>query len=182
MADEVETKITRDIKTIVSDVLKEASGIEKGRRNELRKDLTVSLNSMANRIDRGYNIEIRVEEIGPPSDEEDEKSMSAEERKRRDIVEKIRAKQENLKFANVTGQPILTLPESTTGTSTGPKRSTEGSRTASQPRRTRAKGRLRRSDANPWRTNASVGADGAFGSATPAGRNWGRALPSVSRL
>ncbi len=59
-----------------------------------------------------------------------------EERKRRDIVEKIRAKQENLKFANVTGQPILTLPESTTGTSTGTgtKRVGDGSQTARKPR------------------------------------------------
>ena len=137
VADEVERKVTRDVKAIVNDVLKEASGIEKGRRNELRKELTVSLNAMANRIDRGYNIEIRVGEIEPPSDEEDEKSMSAEERKRRDIVEKIRAKQENLKFANVTGQPILTLPESTTGTSTGTgtKRAGEGRQTARKPRR-----------------------------------------------
>jgi hypothetical protein len=140
IADEVETKISRDIKAIVTEVLKEASGIDKGRRNELRKELTVSLNAMANRIDRGYNIEIRVEEIEPSADEEDEKSMSAEERAQRDIVDKIRAKQENLKFANVTGQPILALPESTTGTSTGTKRSSgERSQTASPPRRTRTK-------------------------------------------
>jgi hypothetical protein len=50
-----------------------------------------------------------VEEIEPPADEEDEK--------------------------NVTGQPILTLPESTTVTSTGTNRG----RTASPPRRGRAK-------------------------------------------
>jgi hypothetical protein len=35
IADEVETKISRDIRAIVTDVLKEAPGIEKGRRNEL---------------------------------------------------------------------------------------------------------------------------------------------------
>lgn len=114
IADEVATKISSDIKVIVNDLLKEASGIEKGRMNELRTELTGSLNALANRIDRGYNIEIRVEEIDAKDDEE----MDEGEKAMRDIVEKVRAKQESLKFTNATGQPILALPESTTGTST----------------------------------------------------------------
>ena len=142
VAEEVETKIGRDIKAIVTDLLKGAPSVEKGRRNELRKELTVSLNALANRIDRGYNIEVRVEEIEPPAEDEPEKNVSAEERARRGIVEQVRAKQDNLKFTNVTGQPILMLPESTTGTSTstGAKRSSgDTGQTTRAPRRARPK-------------------------------------------
>ncbi len=114
VAEDAEAKMGRDIQALVNELLKQAlPEIDKGRKNELRKELTVSLNALANRIDRGYSIEVRAGEIEPPADEEDEKMMSAEERAKREIIEKVLEKQESLKFANVTGQPILTLPEST---------------------------------------------------------------------
>lgn len=142
VAEEAETKISRDIKTIVTDLLKGAPKIDKGRRNELRKELTVSLNALINRIDRGYNIEIRVEEIEPPAEDEPEKRPTPEERARLDMVEQVRAMQDSLKFTNATGQPILMLPETTTTTSTGTTAKRSGSdagKTAGKPRRTRSK-------------------------------------------
>ena len=74
---------------------------------------TVSLNALANRIDRGYNVEVRAGELPLPSDEGDENAEpeSQEERDTREIVERVQAKQEGLKFSNATGQPILALPE-----------------------------------------------------------------------
>lgn len=79
-----------------------------GRRNELEIDLRFSLRKVANRIDRGFNIEIRAE---PVPDEEEAEQEDEERTKSRRYVEAIRASSKILKFMKREGEPILSLPE-----------------------------------------------------------------------
>lgn len=112
-AADAESSMSTAIGTLVDELMREAAHVEQGRQNELRTELTVSLNAFANRIDRGYNVEVRVGELPPPPDEEDEDAEpeSREDREKREIVERVHAKQESLKFSNAQGPPILALPE-----------------------------------------------------------------------
>jgi hypothetical protein len=129
VAAEAEASMTNDIKAIVKDVLAEASEVEKGRANELRKELTVAINSLANRIDQGYIVDVRAPEL-PAEDEEGQDGEPGEEDPAlREVTEKVRAKQESLKFANDTGQTILMLPEETEAT-VPPPRAPERPKTA----------------------------------------------------
>jgi hypothetical protein len=75
-----------------------------GRRNELQNATRISLNKLANRIDRGYHIEVRV---GPPPQTEKEEEIKAFE-KHSDTINKAL---KNLEFIRVEGEPLLTLPE-----------------------------------------------------------------------
>jgi hypothetical protein len=79
-------------------------GNETGRKNELINATKISLNRMANRIDRGYNIEVRVEPIRKEQQEEGDK----------DLIENIKivqAASKNMEFMKLEGKPILHLPE-----------------------------------------------------------------------
>jgi hypothetical protein len=78
---------------------------EAGRKNELRSEVKVSLNKIANRIDSGVNIEIRVSNEDPRKEEE----------KTPDVQEGLKFLRENttrLQFVKGEGPPILHLPES----------------------------------------------------------------------
>ncbi len=96
----------RGIGTLI-DELVERFGKErdKGRRNELRTELRRALNQIANRIDHGYNIDLRAE---PP---EEDAADSAERRDAQEQIESIAAVAPRLQFINLTGRPILSLPE-----------------------------------------------------------------------
>jgi hypothetical protein len=107
-----EGKMSEEIEAIVNDLLAKKEKQDKPRANELRKELTDSLNALANRIDRGYSMEVRAGELPEPEPEDDEAAESAEEKKLRGMVEQVQAMQDRLKFANLSGSPILELPES----------------------------------------------------------------------
>jgi len=74
-----------------------------GRRNEMVNGVRISLNRIANRIDRGFNFEVRIEPPDPKSSQEDETVKKA--------VEIIRAASENMQYMKLEGPPILALPE-----------------------------------------------------------------------
>ena len=76
---------------------------DKGRRNELKIEFRLGLNKLANRIDRGYNFEVRASKEASDSDE------SPDETNRH--LERIRDASEGLEFVNDTGEAILSLPE-----------------------------------------------------------------------
>jgi hypothetical protein len=78
--------------------------------NELRQELTLSLNALATRVDLGYNVEVRAGELPPPPEDEVgvEDSVDAETRA---ATEAIRSKQESLEFMNLSGKPILSLEQ-----------------------------------------------------------------------
>lgn len=79
---------------------------DKERKNELVTATKISLNRIANRIDRGYNLEVRVEPMEKPSQED---------KGRKEVLEKIQiiqAATKNMQFMKIDGPPILCLPES----------------------------------------------------------------------
>jgi hypothetical protein len=115
-----EKKIGEDINEMVEQTLAEADDLEPARCNELRKELTDSLNALANRIDRGYSMEVRAGPLPEPDDGEEEDESEDDKRLAR-IVEQVLAKQERLKFTNTSGAPILQLPEPTDSSATDPE-------------------------------------------------------------
>jgi len=84
-----------------------------GRVNELKIELRMSMNALANRIDRGYNIEVRtgpVETEAPDGDDTQE-PPSASAVQAVVYAEMVRSRQEKMQFINASGAPILSLPE-----------------------------------------------------------------------
>ena len=82
---------------------------DEGRRHELSIDLSYSLNKIARRIDKGYNIEVRVK---PPFEEKEGIKKGEASQKDRVHFQNILSAQKNLEFIKLEGEPILTLPES----------------------------------------------------------------------
>ena len=79
---------------------------DKGRKNELHNGLRISLNKIANRIDKGFHIEIRCE---PLPETQDESKKDKEKSDHLAVVQKATAQ---LQFFKFEGEPILQLPES----------------------------------------------------------------------
>jgi hypothetical protein len=94
---------------LVKDLLQEFKGkVDAGRKNELSVELKYSLKKIANRIDRGFNIEVRMEEPAPLA-ESDKKSPAEVEALA--SHERIRSATGNLQFLKLEGEPILRLRE-----------------------------------------------------------------------
>lgn len=90
------------IEEIITKVAKEYNGNgDKNRKNELLNGVRISLNKIANRIDRGFNFEVRIE---PIESEEGETKETKE-------VKEIKLASKNLQFMKLSGQPILKLSE-----------------------------------------------------------------------
>lgn len=104
--DEHATSVMADgIEGIASELVANAHvSIDSGRQNELRVEVQMSLNGIANRIDAGFNIDVRA---GDPVEDEETDEASAEA----DAVRMIRSASPNLRFINRSGKPILSLPE-----------------------------------------------------------------------
>jgi hypothetical protein len=79
-----------------------------GRKNELKNAIRISLNKLANRIDQGFNIEIRVQPLKQNEQEDkiDDGTIKA--------IEQIQNSSMNLQFLKLEGQPILKLSENLT--------------------------------------------------------------------
>lgn len=106
---DAERTMGREIERIVDDLLAGATMQSVERTNELRTELTQSLNALANRIDHGYSVEVRA-----GVDADDDPEAPADDPTRAAALEILRM-QERLRFANLTGQPILELPEGNPG-------------------------------------------------------------------
>jgi hypothetical protein len=81
------------------------AGDDKGRKNELTTAVRISMNKIANRIDHGYSVEVRVaplQSADPRS--KDEELTSA--------IALIESAYPNMQFLKLEGQPLLKLPES----------------------------------------------------------------------
>lgn len=76
-----------------------------GRKNELVNAVRISLNRVANRIDRGYNLEVRVEPISQ-KEEEAKKDPHV-----REAISTIQSATPKMQFLKLEGEPILKLPE-----------------------------------------------------------------------
>jgi hypothetical protein len=77
---------------------------DKGRKHELTTAVRFSLNKIANRIDHGFNIEVRVEPVTKNKDEKEDKDLES-------AIEAIQGATTNMQFMKLEGQPILKLPE-----------------------------------------------------------------------
>ncbi len=69
----------------------------------------ISLRKIANRIDKGFNIEVRVEPFG----ENNENELSEQNNTKIHYIEKIIEASESFQFLKMEGEPILLLPEET---------------------------------------------------------------------
>jgi len=94
------------IEKIKSELVANSPITDKGRKNELSIALSIALNKLANRIDRGFNIEVRVEPIEVDEESEEEKNDDIKN------IQAIEGAMKEMKFMNISGKPILHLPES----------------------------------------------------------------------
>ncbi|MFA5344291.1 MAG: hypothetical protein WC381_10045 [Kiritimatiellia bacterium] len=97
----METGIDKIAVEVVSEYHKKD---DKGRKNELTNAVRISLNKIANRIDRGFNLEVRVEPLAKKNDQEEDKRLQT-------AIAAIQAATANMQFVKLNGQPILRLPE-----------------------------------------------------------------------
>ena len=98
------------IDKLVKDLMSEfKSKVDAGRKNELSVELKYSLKKIANRIDRGFNIEVRMEEPLQPDGADD--ISTAEVKALSRSHERIREASETLQFLKLDGEPILRLFE-----------------------------------------------------------------------
>lgn len=81
---------------------------DEGRRNELANELRIMLKKIANRIDKGYSVEVRVE----PLTEEEEGAKGKPPSKDIEYIKAILSASKNLEFLKLEGEPILKLRES----------------------------------------------------------------------
>jgi len=82
---------------------------DKERLNELSTELRFSLNKIARRIDKGYSVEVRVQ---PLSQEEQAAKKGGKTAQDAQYIQIILAASKNLEFLRLSGEPILSLPES----------------------------------------------------------------------
>ena len=76
-----------------------------GRKNELKNAVTISLNRLATRIDKGFNLEVRVQPL-PTKDQEAKQDLEL-----RSAVELIQKASQNMQFLKLDGPPILKLED-----------------------------------------------------------------------
>jgi hypothetical protein len=94
----------------VADEMVDAAAMTDGTRaNELKIELRLSLNALANRVDHGYNIDVRAQPEPDNEENEDQPGATAISQALHGINELA----PKLAFVNRSGQPILRLPEGT---------------------------------------------------------------------
>lgn len=107
--DEANVMVGRRVGELVDELMKDFTKCPKnGRQHEVKMDLKLSLTSLANRIDAGFNIEVRAE---PPELTAQEGEADEEAKAKAKYFAMIGEAQQSLKFMNETGAPILTLPD-----------------------------------------------------------------------
>ena len=80
------------------------------RKNELKNGIRIAFNKLINRIDKGYNIEIRV---SPPV-ETDEPEKVEDLQQEKEIYSQMKDISTKIEYMNVSGKNILSLPETAT--------------------------------------------------------------------
>jgi hypothetical protein len=97
------------IRKIANEVITQYhKGQDQGRKNELENATVIALNKIANRIDKGFNIEVRVEPLPPATEKnKDDKHYQAQLKN----ISNIQKHSKTLQYINTVGQPILELNE-----------------------------------------------------------------------
>jgi len=103
----------KEIKKIAKEVIDEHYNGDNGRKNELQNGLTFAFNKLANRIDSGFNVEIRVEALPEPEIEEGQEptEKTEEETAREKKIRSIFESSKKIEYIKTEGKAILKLPE-----------------------------------------------------------------------
>jgi len=97
-----------DIDRLAGQLIQEAANrLPPGREHELRIDVTRSLRQLATRIDEGYSIEVHA--YTPEEESADGEDVAPDQMA--DAARQIASRQPNMRRMNLTGRPILELPE-----------------------------------------------------------------------
>lgn len=113
IASHAEGIMSETIEKLVDDLLEEQSNPDSGRANELRRDLTRGLNALANRIDKGYTVEIRAGELPEVTETGEDADSATEDATNIATTELVLEKQQRIRFKKLGGTPILKLEETT---------------------------------------------------------------------
>lgn len=97
-----------EIKKIAKEIIDEHYNGENGRKNEIQNGLTIALNKLANRIDNGFNVEIRVEPLPKPDKEKTDENYESNS----ELIKSIQKSANNIDYIEARGKAILQLPES----------------------------------------------------------------------
>ncbi len=97
------TKMEDEIAKIVQDIFKSYKKTDAARENEIKNAVTIALNKIANRIDYGFNIDIRVRPL--KRGDTDANPVDVE------LINAIKEKTKSMVFMNTSGQQILQLSE-----------------------------------------------------------------------
>ena len=110
---DVETLVSTEIEKIKNELFKMSNTPPNDeRKNELEKELTSSLREIANRIDRGLKVEIRVEPLLPPAEGEKTTRESPKIKKHREQLNLIQESADKIRFFEKSNaEPILGLPD-----------------------------------------------------------------------
>lgn len=101
------SKMGDEIDALAKEIIGQHGGQhEAGRANELENSIRISLHKLANRIDRGYHIEVRIGALPEPEEEgvQPDQGLQA-------AAENINKAAKALQFIRLEGEPILALPE-----------------------------------------------------------------------
>lgn len=98
--------IQAEIEKIVEEVVARSTLDDEARLNELRTDLKLQLNALAERIDHGYNVEVRTGELPEPEEDDEDEPLDSVTR---EAVETVLEAQKSIQYMNSTGKPILHL-------------------------------------------------------------------------
>lgn len=96
----------KEITLLTNEIIAKTPIEDDHRKNELINGVTIALNKIANRIDCGFNIEIRVKELPEAKDTENKELI--------DMINVIKSNSKIMEFIKSDGQPILQLNESET--------------------------------------------------------------------
>jgi hypothetical protein len=115
--DYAKTVMEKGIETVIKELMKEfKSTVEPGRKNELTIELRLALNKLSNRVDSGFNFEVRMQAPVDKGGEDQGKDQAMQELDRKHYEDISRAAT-NLQFLKLEGDPILHLPEEVQGSS-----------------------------------------------------------------
>ena len=113
LSEHANTMMKGKVKEITSSIVNDTDAkIPEGRENELEVDLRLTLNGIANRLDKGFCFEITAKPLPDDDDDENESNDDAEARDRsNELIARIKALEENTKFLKLGAPPLLQLEE-----------------------------------------------------------------------
>ncbi len=109
IAEHANTLMADGIEKAAADLVEKFyKGNDGGRKHELVIAVRLRMNEIANRIDKGFNLEVRCEPFSKQATAEEEKETQT-------AIATIQAATPYMQFLKLEGQPLLQLPESSDG-------------------------------------------------------------------